>query len=101
MPLPQPSANGYRDEAAHAFGAGSDARINGLPFTANPHMLQECTRGTSRDMWGRGWTHAHRFFGIDAHWPYRQLPAVPENPGQHAATGPQTADLFQKAIPPA
>ena len=58
---------------AAAFGRGSDARIQGEPLENNPYPSCDCN---DRKSWSRGWLHADQFYGVDARWPHRVLPAV-------------------------
>jgi hypothetical protein len=59
-----------------AFNAGSDARIRGLPVTANPFTA---TGGHGlHEQWRFGWAHVDREWGRDAKWPVPQLMPVEE-----------------------
>jgi hypothetical protein len=50
-------------EVSAAFNAGSDARLAGLPLTANPHPEADLL---AHDYWAAGWRHVERFWGCDA-----------------------------------
>jgi hypothetical protein len=59
---------------ARAFGAGSDARLAGLPLSACPHdPLWE--RALS-EAWRRGWWDVDAHWAADALWPHPDLPRV-------------------------
>ena len=56
---------------ARAFGAGSDARIAGLPLRACPY--RDDFLGSA---WRLGWWDVHRLWARDALWPHMDLPEV-------------------------
>lgn len=63
------------DDYAAAFNAGCDARLAGLPDTANPHS--SVVAGYTHFKWRQGW------LDVDKHWglltrgrPVRPLPEV-------------------------
>lgn len=53
------------------FNQGSDARLKGLPLSANPYPWSERLRWR---FWMRGWRHVHAFWGCGALWPVKPLP---------------------------
>jgi hypothetical protein len=56
-----------------AFNEGSDARILGIPISANPYKNED--RGMA-GYWENGWWHVQAKRGRDARWPVRPLPEV-------------------------
>lgn len=66
-----------RDLLAKAFNAGSDARLAGLPLTANPHEPvpgKQCEHHS----WMQGWQDVHRHYSklVASRWKFRKLPSV-------------------------
>lgn len=61
---------------ARAFSAGTDARLAGLPITANPHHGVADPGGSLGRAWRAGWLDAEKFWGLWARWPVKPLPAV-------------------------
>jgi hypothetical protein len=59
---------------AKAFGEGADARLHGLPTSANPHE----SWSVDWTWWNRGWHDVDRHYGdsVCNRWPVRPLPAV-------------------------
>lgn len=53
-----------------AFNAGSDARIAGVPYAANPYY------GDRGMYWGAGWRQCERQWAVDAKWPTLRLPQM-------------------------
>ena len=64
-------------EVAEAFGEGCEARLAGVPLSANPHP---CTRPTNQDYfyWRLGWLDVEHHWGEAAKWPVKKLPEVKE-----------------------
>lgn len=58
-------------ERDFCFGKGSDDRLAGKPLTDNPFWYE-----SELLAWRAGWLHAERYWGVDAKWPIRKLPAV-------------------------
>lgn len=56
-----------------AFGLGGDARLAGLPVTANPFGSAE---GRLRAAWAEGYCDVHYHWGEEALWPHRRLPPI-------------------------
>lgn len=65
------------DAQRQAFNRGCDARLAGLPPTANPFRQgEEEVRLFKR--WEDGWWDVHRFWGakVGGRWAYTPLPKV-------------------------
>ena len=58
-----------------AFNAGSDARLDGWPLSANPYAAS-AGGNSPRAGWRDGWHNVQYTWGIGARWPHRSLPAV-------------------------
>lgn len=58
-----------------AFNMGCDARLAGLPITANPHNVKILST-----YWRMGWEDVDVFWGkkVRGRWPYMALQAVKE-----------------------
>ncbi len=66
-------------ERSHAFAIGSDARLAGLPASANPFP---CKNGRDEhDYWLLGWRNVDLSWGcaVRGRWPVRELPPVREH----------------------
>ena len=61
---------------AVAFNAGCDARIAGLPESANPYYDGRLPLPGAA-AWRSGWRHVNLFWGADCRQPCWRLPEVP------------------------
>lgn len=57
----------------HAFSAGGDARLAGLPLSANPYTSYE---NKLYYTWRMGWLDVSLAWGREAKWPIQALPFV-------------------------
>ena len=66
----------YTDELNRAFSRGGDARLAGLPESANPYT--DPAMDAERRYWRRGYRHVHAYWGCNARpgRVIRRLPTV-------------------------
>ena len=64
------------DECADAFNRGCDARLQGLPMSANPYPR---VHKMACQFWRQGWWHVDWYWGAAAKWPVKELPLVLES----------------------
>lgn len=69
-------------EINRAFNLGSDARIHGLPLTANPFESRKALGDTYLwQMWVNGWRHVNSSWNVDnQYYPVGNLPPVRHTP---------------------
>jgi ribosome modulation factor len=60
------------DPLARAFNRGSDARLAGLPRSANPYPHDDPCRA----LWRQGWQDVATWWAVEALWPHADLPEV-------------------------
>ncbi len=76
--LDEPVTARTQSDNAVAFGQGADARLAGLPLVACPYQTAGDGNYDLARTWRAGWCHANDFFGVDAKWYVRPLPAIGE-----------------------
>lgn len=67
---PEQSSNGSIDSdiRARLFGEGADARLAGLPLSANPYTERGPRAVEFRKAWRAGWLHCDHFWGTRNIW---------------------------------
>jgi ribosome modulation factor len=66
------------DDWTRAFNLGCQARLAGLPLSANPYG--DLADIHPRRAWAEGWRHVDHYWGggVRGRWRYAALPAVTE-----------------------